>query len=121
MTDEELQENNKLEAAKALEAAEAAEKANPIPSKKDSEKKPATVTAAPNIQFVGRREQLNKKTGKTEMVPATAPRRINDGETSIKLPPDEEQKEGFYSKHAPRLFALHPDDYKKPVAKGEKQ
>lgn len=80
-------------------------------------------TSAPanNIQFVGKRERLNKKTGKPEKVPATASTQISDGETIIKLPSDKQQKEGFYSKHAARLFALYPDDYKKPVAKGGKQ
>jgi hypothetical protein len=92
----------------------------PTPPANDSSKA-QTAAHAPNIQFVGRREQLNKVTGKTELVPAIASRSINDGETIIKLPSDEKQKEGFYSKHAARLFALYPDDYKKPVAKGEKQ
>jgi len=94
----------------------------PVPPSAGSAKtqQPAPVRE-PNIQFVGRREQMNKVTGKTELVPAEASRKISDGETIIKLPPDEEQKAGFYSKHAARLFALYPDDYKKPVAKGEKQ
>ncbi len=87
---------------------------------------PAQKTNAPtppqhanNVIFVGKREVVNKETGKLEKVSAEeAPRKINDGDTAIKLPESDEQKKGFYTKHANVLVSLFPEDYKLVVPKG---
>lgn len=79
------------------------------------EEKPAI-----NIQYVGRRQKLNKKKGKIETVAKEAPAFIIDGPDKIKLPKGIEK--GVYLKPelADRLFALRPSDFKKPVLKNGK-
>lgn len=90
----------------------------PVPEQADARKQ--TQAAASNIIFVGKTERLNKQTGEIERVPRDAPKKINDGETQIKLPSPDEQKTGFYHARATQIIALFPDDYKIPTDKGAK-
>lgn len=72
-----------------------------------------------NIIFVGKREKLNKETGKFEPVARQAPQYIVDGAEKMNLPPPEEQAKGFYLEPdlAERVKSLFPDDYKTPAKK----
>ncbi len=87
-----------------------------------SENKKSKKTEAPanNIQWVGKREKLNKETGKRELVPVNAPPFINDSETRIKLPAPEVQAKGFFHEDADVIIALFPNDFKKPTDKSGK-
>jgi hypothetical protein len=84
-------------------------------TKKEKAEKPAA-----NIQYVGKRQKLNKEKNKFVVVAKEAPAFIIDGPDKIKLPKGIEK--GVYVKPeiADRLFTLRPNDFKKPVLKNGK-
>jgi hypothetical protein len=71
-----------------------------------------------NVIFVGKRQKLNKESGKYETVAREAPAYITDGGKKIVLPESDAQRKGFYSDEAARLVELFPSDYKFLKAKG---
>lgn len=76
-------------------------------------------TEVPNIQYVGRRQKLDKT--KLKMVEAAkqAPEFIMDGKTKIKLPRGIEHGVYMPVDVAQRLLALRPKDFKTPVLKSK--
>lgn len=72
------------------------------------------------IQFVGKRREIDKRTGKEKLVLREAPERRVNGQKVFDLPPDAEQKKGFTHPDAERLVQLYPNDFKKKLSKGRK-
>jgi hypothetical protein len=82
-----------------------------------TKKKVTEEDGAPNVQYVRRRRQLNKETGKMKVTPVAAedvPTFRKDGEMEFKLPSGEEQLKGFYHPEAARLMRAWPKDFKRP-------
>lgn len=88
-------------------------------SKKDK-KADSQTEQMPNIQYVGKRQKLDKEKLKMTHAAKQVPEFIMDGKTKIKLP--EGIEHGIYlpEETAARLFALRPDDFKTPVVKAQK-
>jgi hypothetical protein len=83
-----------------------------------SEKKEKSEENALNIIYVGKRQKLNKDTGKYETVAKEVPAFIIDGPDKISLPEGIEKGIAVEPDLAARLFALRPDDFKIPTEKG---
>lgn len=73
------------------------------------------------IQFVGKRRELDKRTGKQKLVIREAPTQLINGQRIFDLPSDEIQKKGFSHPDAERLLQLYPKDFKVKNPKGKKQ
>lgn len=73
------------------------------------------------ICFVGRRREIDKKTGKEKLVIREAPERRVNGQKVFDLPPSDEQKKGFTHPDAALLLRLYKNDFKKKRSKGNKQ
>lgn len=85
-----------------------------------AEKKEKAEKPSPNIQYVGKREKLNKDTGKFETVAKEVPGFIVDGKTKINLPDGIEKGVYLEPEIVAQLLALRPADFKIPVAKDGK-
>jgi len=72
------------------------------------------------IQFVGKRREIDKKTGKEKLVIREAPTRRVNGQSVFDLPADADQKKGFSHPDAELLLAFYPKDFKKKFPKGRK-
>src|SRR6185369_4025319 len=96
-------------------------KTNPQAQEIMDELQPIAATFdGPVIQFVGKREQLNKETGKAETVYREAPTRRRNGSRVIDLLSSTEQRKGFTHPDAEFLLTVYSRDYKLKVKKGEK-
>lgn len=72
------------------------------------------------IQFVGKRREIDKKTGREKLVLREAPTVRVNGNKTFNLPPDEEQKKGFTHEEAKLLLKLYRQDFKIKSPKGKK-
>jgi hypothetical protein len=72
-----------------------------------------------NVQWVGKRQKLDKETGKYETVPLPAPRVFRQKGMKIDLP--EGIENGAYVEEAETLKAAFPDYFKTPIEKGGKK
>lgn len=71
------------------------------------------------IQFVGRRREVDKKSGKEKLVLREAPTVRVNGNKTFNLPSDTEQKKGFAHPDAALLLKLYKNDFKKKRPKGK--
>ena len=72
------------------------------------------------IQFVGRRREIDKRTGKEKLIVREAPTKRVNGQRVFDLPSDEDQKKGFSHPDAELLLRLYPKDFKIKSPKGKK-
>jgi hypothetical protein len=72
------------------------------------------------IQFIGKKEQLNKETGEIETVYREASTARRNGGRLIELPPATEQRKGFTHPDAEFLLTAYPREFKRKKSKGEK-
>lgn len=73
------------------------------------------------IQFVGKRREIDKKTGKEKLVLREAPTVRVNGQKVFELPSDDDQKKGFTHRDAKLLVQLYPKDFKIKSPKGKKK
>lgn len=71
------------------------------------------------IRFVGKKPQLNKETGKVEIVYREAPTKRRNGGRIIELPSSTEQRKGFTHPDAEFLLTAYPSEFKRKKSKGE--
>lgn len=86
-----------------------------------AKKKEETESNLPNIQFVGKRQKLNKLKGKIELVAKEVPAFVTDAGENIILPKGIEKGIYLAPETAQRLFALRPRDFKVPVTKSRRK
>jgi hypothetical protein len=68
----------------------------------------------PNIRFVGKPQEIFGKTIEPEPFEF-----INNGNSAYVLPPQAEQRSGFYHPNAREIVRLHPSLYKFLIRKGK--
>lgn len=73
------------------------------------------------ICFVGKRREIDKRTGKEKLVLREAPARRVNGQRIFDLPSDSDQKKGFTHPDAELLLRLYPQDFKKKTPKGKQK
>lgn len=81
-------------------------------------KKKEKTADAPNIQFVGKRQKLNKQSGKLETIKRAAPQFVIDAGEKIELPADIEKGAYLAPETAARLIELFPNEFKPVAGKG---
>jgi len=90
-------------------------------TKKTTAKEPEPTGPPANIMFVGRDVTLDKTDAKGQAIVLAAEplKRINNGESVLRLPDAETQSAGFYHDDAATITRLYPNLYKTIIAKGE--
>ena len=73
------------------------------------------------IKYVGLRQRIDPKTGKSRLVLANAPTVRINGNRTIDLPSDAVQKRGFTHKDAEFLLKAYPKEFKRKVSKGKEK